>query len=450
MNFAYSRLYLRTAAHIGIALAAFVLIGAASLGLIAAWELQGYIETRDSSLGEAAATILAEGGEPALIEWMNNEAEIPADVSVYILNSKSEDILGRELPEQYKEFVKESVVGLPAQPDSRYEPARLAPRLTAADGTTYSFLVLPKGISLWGSPATSSGLIIAAVFVIAVVAWLIARTIGKPVSQLQITVRELASGNTAARVPDNISTRNDELGSLAADFNIMADQLTHLMDERENLMQEMSHELRSPLTRLHAAIALITDNDSLDDKARNRIEQEISRMNLVVGEILRYSSLKVAAAPRKKLVRICKLLQELCEIEDIETGGKNCRIQLNTHDELTVIGDPELLRIGYENILRNAIRFAPEGSTIYIDALLQNGSVVVSIEDQGPGVPADEINKIFEPYFRAKGAEPQTGSGLGMAIVKRVFETHNGQVRATRGRQSGLKIIMTLPAAEVS
>jgi len=450
MQLPYSRLYIRTAVHIGIALAAFVLIGAASLGLIAAWELQGYIKTRQSTLGEAAAGVLQEGGESALIEWMQTEADVPDDVSIYILDSRSRDILGREVPVQYADFIRDSVVGKVMDPGSAYEPARLAPRITGPDGQQYSFLVLPKGISLWGSPAISIGLLLAALLVIATVAWLIARTIGRPVSQLQFAARELASGNTAARAPEVLSTRRDELGVLAADFNFMAAQLTQLMERRESVIQEMSHELRSPLTRLQAAVALAAADDNIGEKARLRIEQEITRMNRVIGEILRYSSLDAAVSQRKRLVRVDKLLGELAEIETIEADQHNCEIVLDAPQPLTVIGDPELLRIGFENVLRNAIRYTPAGEKISITAKGDAKHVTIDIDDRGPGVAPDSLEKIFEPYFLvATGGQEHDSTGLGLAIVKRVFEGHGGTITASLRDGGGLRFRIQLPLPEL-
>jgi two-component system OmpR family sensor kinase len=455
----YPQLYLRTAAHIGIALAAFVLIGAISLGLIAAWELRGYIETRHSSLGEEAAGILQADGRTALVMWLHTRAVIPADVSIYILDDTGQDILDRELPEQYAEFVRDSVIGEPLTPGSNFRPIRLAPELVGQNGETYTFLVLPKGISLWGSPATILGLFTVALLVIASVAWLIARAITRPVSELQLAVRELASGDITARVPASISARGDELGTLAADFNSMANQLSELIHGRENLLREMSHELRSPLARLQAAVALAAQRNSLDTSEHERIEQEIERMNRVIGEMLRYSSLEASVPPKQKLIRIDKLLKDLVTVEEIEATSRGSQLQLNTQKNLTVLGDPELLLSGFENILRNAIRYAPEGSKVEINATYndtaeentQAATIVVDISDRGPGVENQYLDSIFEPYVRvASGAHDNDSTGLGLAIVKRVVERHAGTVVARPRSGGGLTVTVSIPAANLS
>ena len=127
-------MFLRTAIHIGVALTAFIVIGAVSVLFIAASELQGYIETRGSTLGEEAAEVLAKGGPEVLRDWLLNDAVIPPDTSIYVLNEDSVDLLGRKLPEQYSEFVRQSVIGKPVEAQSNYQPVRLAPQLIAPNG----------------------------------------------------------------------------------------------------------------------------------------------------------------------------------------------------------------------------------------------------------------------------------------------------------------------------
>lgn len=453
----YPRLFLRTALHIGAALAAFVLIGAASLALIAAWELRGYIATRDSSLAEEAADVLAAQGTEGLRRWLQTDAAIPPDTSIYILTDSATDILGRALPEQYLAFVQESVIGPPPDATATLLPVRLAPQLIAPDGQRLTFLVLPKGISVWGSPATLLGLALVALLVIGSVAWLIARAFSKPISELQLAVGELASGHTDVRIPAAIAARRDELGALASDFNSMAARLTELMTDREALMREMSHELRSPLARLQAAIALATERDNIPANEQQRIDKEIRRMNRVIGEMLHYSNLDTALQPKKRLVRIDRLLQEIAGDEELEAAAHHCTLNVQSESGLTVVGDPELLRSCFENVIRNSIRYTREDSTVKITAREATGEsvnarhIVVNIADRGPGVATEHLDKIFEPWFRvASGGHHKDSTGLGLAIVKRVLKLHDGQVQASQRSGGGLQIHISLPAADMS
>jgi len=451
MDLPYPRLYLRMAIYIGATLAAFILVGAAILALIASYELEGYVATRHSTLGHEAAEVLAAGGRPALQRWLAEEAQIPPDVSIFILDQNSDDIFGRQLPGEFSNFVRNYVVTPADEVKSNYRPLRLAPQLVAADGQVYAFLVLPKTIGIWGSPATFLGLITVALLVIGSVAWLIASRFGRPIGELQAAVRQLTSGHIEARVPAAISSRRDELGALAADFNSMADQLQSLMDSREQLMQEMSHELRSPLARLQASLALAAHRQKLDDAEREQIEREVRSIDQTIGEMLRFSRLDAPAAIAHRLIRVGKLLRELVDVEEIEAQARGCQLELTSERNLQIIGDPDLLRSGFENILRNAIRYAPSDSCVELTVKKDGTSIVIQISDRGPGIPEQYLDRIFEPFFRVKNSVADaSGSGLGLAIAQRAFEVHGGSIVATPRDGGGLMFTVTLPAADLT
>ncbi|MBL8199714.1 MAG: HAMP domain-containing protein [Chromatiales bacterium] len=447
MELGFRRLYWRIALYIGIALAAFVLLGVVSVGLVASSQLANYAATRQSPLGREAAAVLSAEGRPGLENWLRSAA-VPRGVIILVLDSESRDILGRQVPREYASFVRQSVVGPAEIPARNYRPVRLAPQLIGPDGEAYAFLVLPNEIKLWGSAATAIGLALVALLVIASVAWLIARAVGRPVAGLQLAVRELARGRIDTRVPDSLAGRRDELGALAADFNSMAAQLQELLEGRERLMAELSHELRSPLARLQAATALAAQRPGAKPAEAARVEQEIRRMDQVIGDLLRYSRLGATGTVSRRLVRIEVLLAELAADEEIEARARGCDIELRTAQDLLVVGDPELLRSAFENILRNAIRYAPGGSRVRVDAVRAGDEVQVTIADRGPGVPVAILSQIFEPYFRAPGTAGGTGgTGLGLAIARRVFEAHGGSVQASLRDGGGLRMDARLPAA---
>jgi two-component system sensor histidine kinase CpxA len=447
----YQRLYLRMALYIGAALLAFIGLAVASVAAVASFQLESYIATRQSTLGQTAADVLSSGGRPALEKWLRTDAVVPPDVTIFVLDERGMDILGRRVPPSYANFVRHSVINAPELPSNNYRPVRLAPQLIGPDNSAYAFLVLPNQISVWGSPATAAGLLIAALLVIATVAWLIARTVGRPIGELQVAVRELTLGHTEARVPAAITGRRDELGALAADFNLMADKLAALLASRQQLMGELSHELRSPLARLQAALALAEHRQSIGATERERIEQEIQRMNLIIGDLLRFSRLDAAAAIVRRLVRLDTLLAELVRDEEIEATAHPCRLALSAAPGLEMIGDPQLLRSGFENIVRNAIRHAPPDSVVDVVAKREGTRLSVEILDRGPGVSPELLTRIFDPYVRApKSPDDTSGTGLGLAIARRVFEVHGGSVVAIPRPGGGLTVSVELPAAELS
>ncbi|MBK6598508.1 MAG: HAMP domain-containing histidine kinase [Proteobacteria bacterium] len=448
MQFPLTRLYWRMALYIGTALLAFVVLSLASVYFVAASELETYTATKHGGLGREAAKVLAVGGRPALEQWLREDAAIPNDVTVYVLDTASQDIRGLRLPELYANFVRRSVVGTPSDLPSNYQPVRLAPQLLGPSGERYTFLVLPKRITLLGNALTTLGLLAAAMLVIATVAWWIARAVARPLGELQQVVRELASGQIDARVPATIATRQDELGALAADVNRMAAQIAGLLSSRSRLMSDLSHELRSPLARLQAALGLAAHNGKVDEPTVQRIEQEIRQIDRVIGDLLKFSRVDSTAAPlQQRLVRLDELLVALARDEEIEATAHACKIELALADGATVVGDPELLRSGFENILRNAIRHAPAASVISIGISRAVTLCQVTIADRGPGVPPDYLARIFDPYFRVPDAATGTGTGLGLAIARRVFEVHQGGVVAEPRDGGGLTIRVWLPTA---
>lgn len=450
----YPALYIRMALYIGAALTAFVLIGILAFGTIAAWELSDYLETRDSEIGQEAARVLKQHGRAGLEYWLVNEAVIPQDASIYIFDATGRDILGRPIPDTFLDFVRTDKIDRHSTEDN-FRPVRVTPEIVGPDGAVYSFMVVPTNVTVFGSIATTIGLIVVALVVIASVAWLIAGRIGKPIGELQQAVRNLAAGDINARVPDSIAQRPDELGQLADDFNSMAEHLNQLIRGRERLMRELSHELRSPLTRLQAALALATARNRLGEDEHQRVENEIKQMNKVIGEILRYSALDNSARMQIHLLRLDRLLKKLVEVEEIEAQTAGCELRLNTQPDLEVAADRDLLNSALENVLRNAIRYTPAGSVVDIKAWNDktaspdgNSDICVSIRDRGPGVPSDQLERIFEPYVRV--GNDSAGTGLGLAIVKRVIERHGGRVQAECCSDGGLKISVWIPAADFS
>jgi two-component system sensor histidine kinase CpxA len=440
------------ALYIGAAIAGFVLLGLASLVLVASKQLENYLLAREGTLGRDASRVLAQGGTPALRQWMTTPGTLPDGVALYVLDSDGRDIGGQTLPPQYERFVERFVLGAVRDEGDYFRPIRLAPLLITPDGQRYAFLLLPERIAPWGSAAALSALILAALIVIAVVAALIARAFGRPISDLQSVVRALADGRITSRAPEVLTARQDELGELARDFDAMAMQIENLLASRQQLMRDMSHELRSPLARLQAAIALAERKHPLPPAEHARIVAELDRMNQAIGDVLRLTRLESAPILSKHLLKLDEFLSTLVADERDEAMAREVDLVLDSKAPLEVVADPQLLRSGFENVLRNAIRYAPSRSGVAIKARLNNiedkKTILVTIEDRGPGVPSEMLERIFEPYTRLSAdADDGQGSGLGLAIARRVFEAHGGRITAEIAEPCGLRVRILLPAA---
>lgn len=440
------RLYWSTAIRIALALLAFVALSVASVVFLASRQLDSYMVARHGTLAQQAATVLSAEGSTGLQRWIRANPDIPPDVTVYILDGKARDILGRPLPGYLEEFVRRSVVSSAAAESTNLRPVRLAPLLVAGD-QRYTFLVLPKNIGLLGNLSTTLGVLVIALGVIAVVAWSIARSVGRPIGEIQAAARELALGHVEARVPQAITARRDELGSLAADFNAAAEKIVALLATRQRLMGDLSHELRSPLTRLQAAVALAQARYGIGAEDLARIEREIVRMDGIIGDLLRYAKLDAAMEMQRKLVRLDALLADLVDLHRLEAETSGCTIRFKPAGPMTVLGDQELLRSAFENVLRNAIRHAARGGDISVGASLYGEVCDIRIEDRGPGVPEEALGRIFEPFVRVAATKSDAaGAGLGLAIAKRVVGAHGGSITARNRIGGGLSVAITLPA----
>ncbi len=275
--------------------------------------------------------------------------------------------------------------------------------------------------------------------------WALAYHLTRPLRQLQHAVEAFGRGDLSARARSN---RNDELGQLARTFDSMADRTQTLLEAERRLLRDISHELRSPLARLGVAIELARDAEDAGHRnaALDRIAKESARLNTLVGELIEVT--RVEGDPnalRAEPVRLDKLLDEIAGDAQIEAEARGSRVELRGAEPRTIQADPELLRRAVENIVRNAIRFAPEGTAVEMAMEARNGKTVVCVRDYGPGVPEESLPRIFDAFYRVETDRNRAtgGVGLGLSIARRAVEAHHGKLSA-RNANPGLAVELEL------
>lgn len=282
------------------------------------------------------------------------------------------------------------------------------------------------------------------VLVIVLLCWALAHTLATPIRKLRETVVRFGAGDLSSRMK---VSRRDELGDLAAAFNQMADRLQTLLMAERRLLQDISHELRSPLARLRFALELARNSKS-PDLAYARANKEVDRLATLVGELLQVTRAEGDPESRNlTALDLASFLESLVDDCRIEAEAKGCSLRLNIHDTLTWTGDRELLHRAIENILRNAISYAPTGTSVDVDAAVHPSHITIKIRDYGPGVPADSLNQIFRPFYRVEEDRSRHnggGVGLGLAIADRAVRIHHGEITAANANP-GLLVEMTLP-----
>ena len=272
----------------------------------------------------------------------------------------------------------------------------------------------------------------------------LAYSVTKPVRELQRAVERFGSGDLAARVR---STRRDELGQLARTFDRMADRIRTLLDAERRLLLDISHELRSPLARLGVAVELARTGASAEH-ALNRIQKESDRLNSLVGQLLQVTRAEGDHSTlNRQTVRLDELVCQLAGDASIEASAHHNSVECEQRDPVTVEGDPELLRRAIENVIRNAIRYAPEGSPVQISVERRGTDGIVTVRDRGPGVPESSLPRLFDAFYRVQDDRGRNtgGVGLGLSIARRAIELHRGTV-AARNANPGLEVTIALPA----
>jgi two-component system sensor histidine kinase CpxA len=233
------------------------------------------------------------------------------------------------------------------------------------------------------------------------------------------------------------TARRDELGDLARTFNRMADRIQTLLAAERRLLLDISHELRSPLARLGVAAELARSGEDRGG-ALDRIQKEADRLNSLVGELLQVTRAEGdPASLHFEPVRLDELVRDIVETNRIEATARGSELKLDIEAAAQIQGKPELLRRAVENVIRNAIRHAPAGTAV--EVTVKERSILV--RDRGPGVPEQDLARIFDPFYRVENDRNRSsgGAGLGLAIARRAIELHKGTIRA-RNADPGLLV----------
>ena len=276
-------------------------------------------------------------------------------------------------------------------------------------------------------------------------AWYLAR----PLQHLSWALRQVAAGRLDTRVLPLMGQRRDEIADLAHDFDRMASQLQQLTESRKILLHDISHELRSPLTRMQAAIGLLRQDPAQADAMINRIVRESERLDALIEELLTLHRLEAdaeKASPER--VDIIELLHAIAEDADFEARASGRSVSIEAPGQFVAAVNGELIYRAFENVIRNAARFSPEDERVEIRSHVSaDGHVLTTtVADRGPGVPTHMLETIFQPFTRAEGGDAAShGVGLGLAIARRAIEMHGGEVRAVPRQGGGLEVRVVLP-----
>ncbi len=286
------------------------------------------------------------------------------------------------------------------------------------------------------------------------VCYAMARYMLSPVGTLSAATQRFADGELDTRVSAELGGRRDEVAALGRDFDNMAERIGSLLENQRQLLSDISHELRSPLARLYVALGLARrHSDDAANDALDRIEQETERLNDLIGQLLALTRLQDPdALVDRRPVDLLALVRAVVADADYEARECGKSVRLDATGPCVTTGFEELLRRAIENVVRNAIRYAPQGSAVETSLVItqDNGSseALIRVRDHGPGVPESELGRLFRPFHRVDPARDRErgGSGLGLSISERAVRAHGGTIGATNPDDGGLLVEIRLPA----
>jgi two-component system OmpR family sensor kinase len=433
---------------------------------VAAREYEAPEPQRRSNAAIQASEVLAKGGLAALKDWLDANKNSLPDRDFYIVGPDGKDILGRRLSEsavRRLEFFNRDVAGgaetrpFGPPPPGNFRPPHFAPQIVGPDGSTYTVLLVLRRPSIFGAlslPGISLTILCIALAVSAVASWWLAQHLSAPIRRIQEGARALASEKLdlrteAVRVSAGLEGRKDELAVLARDFDAMADQLRANRAGITRLLRDISHELRSPLARMRLAVGLARHPAADLPRQLERLEREIERLDSLISQVLKLARLHGSdAAVEREKFDLDEVIEDVVRDANFEGAVKGCQVLLAGAARATVNGNRELLSSAIENVLRNAVRYSPNGAAVDVSIERPDSAgLAIVIRDRGPGVPDGDLQRIFEPFYRvAESRDRDTGGeGIGLAITAQVMKAHGGSAAAANRAGGGFEVRLSLP-----
>ncbi|MDG9886183.1 HAMP domain-containing histidine kinase [Pseudomonas putida CSV86] len=290
---------------------------------------------------------------------------------------------------------------------------------------------------IWPFSALGIALVVLTLFSL-----LVTLSITRPLSRLRSAVHDLGQTTYQQNSLARLAARRDEFGVLANDFNRMGSRLQSLIGSQRQLLRDVSHELRSPLARLRIALALAERAEPQQrDTYWPRLTRECDRLEALISEILVLARVDAEQAHAEP-VDINAVVNGVCK--DAQLSAPEQLIELRETPGLSLHGWPTLVERALDNLLRNALRFNPEGQPIEVTAGRDGDRIMLSVRDHGPGVAAEHLEQLGEPFFRAPG-QTAAGHGLGLAIARKAAERHGGVLQLGNHPQGGFVATLVLP-----
>jgi two-component system sensor histidine kinase CpxA len=399
-----------------------------------------------------------ESGGPEGFEQFARGLVGKSGVELYLIDGYGKDVLSRPIPADSLRVVHSARTD--GRVLSRYglRSHSSSYKFTSPSGRPYVLLVragLQLGRFLDATAGGGLPFFGAVLLMVTLFCFWLTHHIVAPIQGIQSAARKVAAGDLSVRAPVEISERHDELADLAADFDAMVERMSTFVRSQKELLSTVSHELRSPLTRMIMSLALLRKQSPPDSEdLLRRMERDVERVDTLMGQLLTLARLETGLSEGRDNVDFSQLVQEVVADGDFEARSCGKSVRLQAEGSIVIEkADQQALRSACENIVRNAIRFSRPGSEVEVILRTQRMSpslpAILLVRDYGPGVPEDLLQQIFQPFFRVK--EPNgdlrasKGTGLGLAIALEAIRQHRGTIIASNANPIGLEVKIMLP-----
>jgi signal transduction histidine kinase len=400
---------------------------------------------------QTATDAYRSGGPSALNAYLDH-VQSSISMRTALIGPQGETLSSRPLPPGGADLVEQ--VKATGQARFHFGAKWLGSAIVPTPQGNYILVAQVDALSRFSRQIGTGGMVVRAVGALlagSLLCWLLARSITAPLRTLQSAVRSLGAGDLTVRVSPRIPPRNDELTDLAHEFDRMAAEIENLRNEQQRLLADISHELRSPLTRLSISTELASrgDLESLD-----RMRKDITALDDLIEQVLTLTRLDMQNQARTQTnVPLEKLLAALVEDADFEARENGKSVTLDVRQPCSLRCEPGLMRSCLENVIRNAIRFTPAATAVHV--ILEKKRIerkifaAVTVRDQGRGVPEENLGHIFEPFYRVPAEEEdgsgKEGHGLGLSISQRIVTLYGGTITARNAETGGLVVVLEFP-----
>lgn len=321
----------------------------------------------------------------------------------------------------------------------------------SADGTCLTVTeAAPENRLLIGLRLLAPPLLVGVV-VSAAAAFLLSHHLTQPVRTVNTALQRLASGDLDIRIGPALHSSDGELSRLGQAFDHAAERLQQLSEGQRRLFNDLSHEIRSPLARLRAAVGLLeVSPDRLVEMLR-QIETDIVRLDQLLRDILTLARFDSAdTRPGFETFDLTEVLEPILSDANFEGEARGIVVSYAGPARLELVGSAELLHRAIENVTRNALAYSPKGGKVAVFAKKVGASITIDITDQGPGVPDQDKRRLLEPFIRLQNASGPGGSGLGLAIAARAVAAHEGTIELMDNEPRGLRVRLVLPRGTIT